>query len=732
MGLFKDSGDQITQRPQTRQTTTIVSNENGGGLFTGDQPAVFNPVDQGIVGPPGPQGPEGPAGPTGPAGPQGDQGIGIQSITTPVNPAAGMPVTATVTLINPQTGTTTTDQIQLPAGSQGATGGEGPMGMPGNAGAQGPQGNYVVYLYRNVSQTLTANQIAALRPLPSSGITVPPTDWSFSPTSTPTGQVIIISAGTYDPANAVDNIVWSLPFVATGNTGPQGPQGPRGIQGEQGPTGPQGPEGPQGGQGPQGIQGPRGIAGAAGHMGNTGSQGAQGIYLVQLYRRSTSTLTRSDIPVATPGTTLFNPDQNNFGTPPPNWSFVVPTGAGQLYGSNSYWDPADNTFGFFTDPYLFDSATAGPAGPPGATGPAGATGPRGATGATGPSGPQGDQGPPGVQGQQGVQGERGPEGLQGQTGATGPAGATGGQGPTGADGRGIVSITTPANPPAGMATTATVTYTSGPTSTIQIPAGPEGQMGTAGAGATIVVEEDNMNPLPGTAILNFEGTGVNVQRDGTNINQVNVTISGGGGTTPTHAHVNIAVAQPVTEIEAGTALSGATFTVSVSSSNPSQDTFTFNRIESASSTFGTVQTTTNVVTLTGTPATAQTITVRFNVVYTNAANEQFSQLISRTITVGNGWFAGVDSSIPSNNADTDLVDQGIYRSGVEVTLTGTSAVPTMYIALPTRANGYLFRTGLAFIDSTTITETYVQAGYTLYSLGTLNNGETLVIEVQNA
>ena len=90
MGLFKDDGT-LTQRPQQPRTTQLVENSDGGGLFIGSGPSTVIPTQQGIPGPVGPQGPEGPSGPTGPAGAQGDQGIGIQSVTTPVNPAAGMP-----------------------------------------------------------------------------------------------------------------------------------------------------------------------------------------------------------------------------------------------------------------------------------------------------------------------------------------------------------------------------------------------------------------------------------------------------------------------------------------------------------------------------------------------------------------------------------------------------------------------------------------------------------------
>ena len=85
-----------------------------------------------------------------------------------------MPVTATVTLIDPRTGTTSTEQIQLPAGSQGSAGPQGRDGDPGGTGMAGPQGNYVVFLYRNVAGSSTPAQIAAFRPAPSAGITVPP------------------------------------------------------------------------------------------------------------------------------------------------------------------------------------------------------------------------------------------------------------------------------------------------------------------------------------------------------------------------------------------------------------------------------------------------------------------------------------------------------------------------------------------------------------------------------
>ena len=178
----------------------------------------------------------------------------------------------------------------------------------------------------------------------------------------------------------------------------------------------------------------------------------------------------------------------------------------------------------------------------------------------------------------------------------------------------------------------------------------------------------------------------------------------------------------------------ATFTVSVSSSNPSISDFAFTSITGASTNQGSVAVANNVVTLTVATPVAGNIDVRFTVNYTETpagggAATNHSVIRTGTITIGSGWFTATSTTVPANNAA--MTDRGIYRSGVSNTFTGAASNPAMYIALPTRAAGYSFRSGLAFVTATVITAGYTQAGYTLYSLGTIGTGETLNVEVQD-
>ena len=154
------------------------------------------------------------------------------------------------------------------------------------------------------------------------------------------------------------------------------------------------------------------------------------------------------------------------------------------------------------------------------------------------------------------------------------------------------------------------------------------------------------------------------------------------------------------------------------------------RVENASANVGTAGImNNNVVTLNGTtPATDTTIVLRFHVVYSDSMGVDHSVLREETILVDDGWFTDVDSSVPANNAA--MTDSGIYRSGVSRnTFTGPG---TVYIALPTGSMGYLFQTRSGFeISSTVVTGGYSQSGYTLYSLGVLDSGESLTVEVSD-
>ena len=112
---------------------------------------------------------------------------------------------------------------------------------------------------------------------------------------------------------------------------------------------------------------------------------------------------------------------------------------------------------------------------------------RGQPGARGVEGPVGPQGP-GItnvvdNGDGTLTISYGATGSVTTSDLTGPPGMDGGPGPDGPPGmagRGIQSVTAPLNPPVGMSSTATVTFTDGTTSDINLPAGPMGQRGNDG------------------------------------------------------------------------------------------------------------------------------------------------------------------------------------------------------------------------------------------------------------
>ena len=759
-GAFSGGGTDLPSRPSTVQPTGNVVDESRGGQFvdTGTNVEI-----SGATGEPGPRGAQGPAGPSGPAGPQGpagsdgDTGRGITNIThSPMNPQPGDDVDVTITVTDADGVTNSqTYTVTIPPGERGPEGPTGPAST--TPGTEGPQGFYEVSIYRYQSTLIPLTT----PPTGGSGLTTPPAGWSFTVPADPMDptEAFYISRGTYDPSMPTAAITWSNPYVGSAAQGPEGPTGPRGPQGAIGPVGPRGPQGNQGETGMRGPQGATGDQGPQGIQGVGGMQGSQGDFLVQIYQRSATPLT------VAPPTAGANFDTR---VAPSGWSFDVPSGTAQLWGSQGYWNPNTDTFaGVFSTPFEFNSSTQGPSGPPGPQGPAGQTGPQGGQGPvgdTGPRGPTGDTGPRGEQGIQGIQGD------PGQQGSEGPQGR---QGDTGATGRGIQSVAG-VNSGVGTSTTVTVTYSDRLTDTFTVPAGQMGMMGRPGtdgrsissvtlapgqtvvagqpvtyrinfsdgmnpsditlpsgaAGSnTITVEEDNANPTTGVGTLNFTGAGVSVS---TASGESTITIpGGGGGTMPVHPGVRIGVSRTagVAEVETNTAFNNL-YEVTVGPSG----SFTFARIQNAFSNVGTVTVSNNTVRVQGTsPMTAENVVLRFNVIYTDSTGMDFSASEEETITVGSPWYTGLLASIPGNNSS--LTDRGIYRSGETQRFPDTGNVGAqslnMYIALPTRANGYLFRTGLAFISATPITTTYSQTGYTLYDLGVLNTNENLTVEVQD-
>jgi hypothetical protein len=123
---------------------------------------------------------------------------------------------------------------------------------------------------------------------------------------------------------------------------------------------------------------------------------------------------------------------------------------------------------------VYETTSAGPAGPTGATGAVGPTGATGTAGATGPTGATGDTGPSGATG---ATGDIGPTGNTGPTGATGPTGDTGATGSTGPTGpTGSTGATGPTGPTGDIGPTGP-TGATGPTG----PTGPTGDIGPTGA-----------------------------------------------------------------------------------------------------------------------------------------------------------------------------------------------------------------------------------------------------------
>ena len=248
----------------------------------------------------------------------------------------------------------------------------------------------------------------------------------------------------------------------------------------------------------------------------------------------------------------------------------------------------------------------------------------------------------------------------------------------------------------------------------------------------LVVGEDGSIVNNATTTFNFTGTGVAVTSP--TAGQVNVDITGGGGgttpVTPAHAIVDVTPTQGnLTAREVGTAFTQA-FTVTVGSTNPGLETFTFNRISHVSASVGNIVASNNTATLTATPAAGTTsIRVRITVEYSGSLTPgtEMSTTIERNILVGTDWFQALSTTVPANNAA--MTSAGIYNSGVTHEFIGTAADPSIYIALPTRTGGYDFRSGTFFVNATEITTGYTQSGYTLYALGTLGSGETITVEV---
>ena len=152
---------------------------------------------------------------TGVQGPQGIPGPGVTAVfQNPENPGLGQSSTLTFS----SRGDEVAGMVTLPAGQQ---------------GPQGAQGLYAVFIFGTAPATATISQ-----PQGGSGIGpggTPPTStggitWGFDAiTNVPTGEVVWLSTGLYDPSVPNAEVRWTDAFIAAGETGPVGPQGPDGV-----------------------------------------------------------------------------------------------------------------------------------------------------------------------------------------------------------------------------------------------------------------------------------------------------------------------------------------------------------------------------------------------------------------------------------------------------------------------------------------------------------------------
>ena len=209
---------------------------------------------------------------------------------------------------------------------------------------------------------------------------------------------------------------------------------------------------------------------------------------------------------------------------------------------------------------------------------------------------------------------------------------------------------------------------------------------------------------------------------------------GGGGTTPVtppHAGARITVSRTTGAAEA---TAGTTYNAAYSVSINTADGFEITDITGASTSQGTVTVTDSTFTLSVPTPVAGRITVNFNVNYRNTdANTDHTETRTVSIGVGSLWYAGVLADTPEDISE--LTSAGIYSSPETFTYTTTDTVTDVaYAALPTRATGYTFQSGVLFLDAVALTGTFT-TGYTLYQINDVINGvegRTLIVNITEA
>ena len=208
-------------------------------------------------------------------------------------------------------------------------------------------------------------------------------------------------------------------------------------------------------------------------------------------------------------------------------------------------------------------------------------------------------------------------------------------------------------------------------------------------------------------------------------------LGSGGAPTPPHAAARITVSRTTGAAEA---TAGTTYNAAYSVSINTADGFEITDITGASTSQGTVTVTDSAFTLDVPTPVAGRITVNFNVNYRNTdANTDHTEMRTVSIGVGSLWYAGVLADTPEDISE--LTSAGIYSSPETFTYTTTDTVTDVaYAALPTRATGYTFQSGVLFLDAVALTGTFT-TGYTLYQINDVINGvegRTLIVNITEA
>ena len=262
---------------------------------------------------------------------------------------------------------------------------------------------------------------------------------------------------------------------------------------------------------------------------------------------------------------------------------------------------------------------------------------------------------------------------------------------------------------------------------------------------TLTVEDEGTALTTGATRLNFTGAGVTAS--GTN-QEKTINIPGGGGTSLPSEHASLGLT--ITTTEQITTSNNLTITGTITVNSP----YTFAGTGSTNGTGGTetlassnttafpitnkdsvTDNTFTIVVPAAQRATVQSGTITATV-FATLNSITYHQTVSETIRIVAPiphYYTSVATSVPANNAA--MTDSGNFASGVRHTFTATAGGTGLaYVALPTRTNGYTFKSGELFLTTTTISTGYSQTGYTLYRMDDFVNGTagTLIVTIEEA